>query len=647
MHMPDPAPLFHVLGFSSGIVLYAMLLVMVAGVRPRRPQTVATDRRRTDQPDRLLFVLAIAGLLWNAGALWLYGFRDLGAGAPSWLELISFSALGVLPAIAVHAVLRRGPSDQLSGAPLVLTIAGYGLSAAAAALQAFAVWTGSTVPNVVALRLLMAGFLLIMGPLAVMTRQQPSARRMLWIVAFAVFAISALHLSEHQLHDRWFMELAGHHGSLLLAFAVLYQDYPFALADLFLKRALAALVLLLTVAGVWWFLGPMVTGPEARPLGTPLLLGAWLATILLFPAVNRAASRIVDHLLLRGFDNNSTLAALAHDTGQQTDESAVLDGACRVLAPALSALSVTWRVSTEGEGVIPRSGVASVDARRLSATLTVPTTEPPRYVLNVSDVSGGRRLLSDEVVLLEHSAHIVARRVDAIRLERERFESRVREEEISRLAAEARLQALRTQINPHFLFNALTTIGYLVQTAPADAVRTLLRLTEVLRHVLKSDARVAPLRQELNVVKAYLEIEQARFEERLQTHIDVPADLEGVLVPPLILQPLVENAVKHGVSPSAAGGSVRVTARRIALQDGRLALALEVQDEATGTERMATSIESSGIGLSNIERRLALAYGDDASLMIEPSEHGTTARITLPLEISETRTTGRASRVAR
>ena len=91
--------------------------------------------------------------------------------------------------------------------------------------------------------------------------------------------------------------------------------------------------------------------------------------------------------------------------------------------------------------------------------------------------------------------------------------------------AEAKLQALRAQINPHFLFNALTTIGYLVQTAPSEAVRTLLRLTEVLRHVLRSDERVAPLDQELRLVRAYLDIEQARFEERLEVDIDVPDDL--------------------------------------------------------------------------------------------------------------------------
>jgi LytS/YehU family sensor histidine kinase len=237
------------------------------------------------------------------------------------------------------------------------------------------------------------------------------------------------------------------------------------------------------------------------------------------------------------------------------------------------------------------------------------------------------------VTLLEHAGHLVARRLDAIRLERERVARGIRDEEVHRLMAEAKLQALRAQINPHFLFNALTTIGYLVQTAPSEAVRTLLRLTEVLRHVLRSDERVAPLDQELRLVRAYLDIEQARFEERLEVDIDVPDDLLRVLVPPLILQPLVENAVKHGVSTAAAGGRVRIVARRIADAAGEPALQLDVEDTPRSAERMPVSEEGSGIALANIERRLALAYGGRASIALRSGAEGTLARVVLPLEL--------------
>src|SRR3977135_2277542 len=126
---------------------------------------------------------------------------------------------------------------------------------------------------------------------------------------------------------------------------------------------------------------------------------------------------------------------------------------------------------------------------------------------------------------------------------------------------EAELRALRAQINPHFLFNALTTIGYLIQTAPPRALSTLMRLTALLRSVLRSEGEFTTLGRELELVEAYLDIEHARFEQRLRVRIEVPQALRNIRVPPLLLQPIVENAVKHGIAPMRQGGDVTVTAR--------------------------------------------------------------------------------------
>ena len=109
--MPDAAAALHVLGFSAGVILYGMLLAMVAGVRPKVSSRLGDGTLLPSGPDRLLLAMAVAGLAWNIGALWIFGFRERGAGATRWLEVASFSALGVLPAIAVHAVLRQGPDD--------------------------------------------------------------------------------------------------------------------------------------------------------------------------------------------------------------------------------------------------------------------------------------------------------------------------------------------------------------------------------------------------------------------------------------------------------------------------------------------------------------------------------------------------------
>src|SRR6202521_3944558 len=132
---------------------------------------------------------------------------------------------------------------------------------------------------------------------------------------------------------------------------------------------------------------------------------------------------------------------------------------------------------------------------------------------------------------------VVARRIDAIRLTHERCDRELREQEMARLATEAELRALQAQINPHFLFNALTTIGYLIQTAPPRALETLMRLTALLRAVLRSEGEFTTLGREVEVVEASLAMERARFEQRLLVTIDVPPALRTIRVPPLVLQP--------------------------------------------------------------------------------------------------------------
>src|SRR5205814_5413260 len=188
------------------------------------------------------------------------------------------------------------------------------------------------------------------------------------------------------------------------------------------------------------------------------------------------------------------------------------------------------------------------------ALVIVLTADRPRFAIAVAGLTGGRRLLSDDIAALEAIAIAAARRIDAIRITKERYERESREQEIGKLATEAELRALRAQINPHFLFNALTTIGYLIQTAPNRALDTLLRLTALLRGVLRSEGELTTLGRELDLIESYLDIERARFEERLRVRIDVPAALKRLRVPPLLLQPVVENAVKHGIEPRRLGG---------------------------------------------------------------------------------------------
>jgi two-component system LytT family sensor kinase len=299
-----------------------------------------------------------------------------------------------------------------------------------------------------------------------------------------------------------------------------------------------------------------------------------------------------------------------------------------------------WQPSHDDETLGPlvfwgRDVAIKLPERPVDAIVVVPTSEAPRYALTIGRLIGGRRLLSDDIAMLETVAVTVARRIDAIRITNERYQREIREREIGKLATEAELRALRAQINPHFLFNALTTIGYLIQTAPPRALRTLLRLTTLLRAVLRSEGEFTTLGRELEVVESYLDIERARFDERLRVTIDVPAELRDLKVPPLILQPLVENAVKHGISHKELGGDVTIRASIDIVAGEARDLMLVVQDTGAGTTTSAMQRgRESGVGLRNIERRLEYQYGSRASLSIESAAGiGTIVEVRLPVSL--------------
>jgi two-component system LytT family sensor kinase len=473
-------------------------------------------------------------------------------------------------------------------------------------------------------------------PLAAVTRGQPGLRRALWAAALSIFAVSALHLSQlHQGDASWPVELLGHHASLPLAFAILYQDYPFALADLFLKRALTLVTLLagamLSIAAVGAIHSPDVPLRDPRDVG--VLVTLWVATALLYPKLRAGIGWFVDSVLLQRPDYALLRARVGRRAQEHQEVAALLDDACGELAPALSARSVRWK-EVPAHDTDDRSRRPSNTA----ATVNLPVTEPPHYVLEVGELEGGRRLLSDDHAALEAIAVLLSRRIDTIRLVQERYARELREQEIGKLATEAELRALRAQINPHFLFNALTTIGYLIQTAPARALDTLMRLTALLRGVLRSEGEFTTLGRELEIVESYLDIERARFEQRLRVRIDVPAGLRDLRVLPLVLQPVVENAVKHGIATQQRGGDVTVSARLALAEDGvdDTMLVLVVRDTGAGVAEAALRKgRANGVGLSNIERRLSYRYGTAATLSVvsEPGV-GTTVEIRIPADFT-------------
>ena len=192
--------------------------------------------------------------------------------------------------------------------------------------------------------------------------------------------------------------------------------------------------------------------------------------------------------------------------------------------------------------------------------------------------------------------------------------------------ADARLSALRMQLNPHFLFNTLHAVSALVERDPAGVRRIVARLSTLLRRALdETTPQEVPLRDELDFLRGYFDIQRVRFQDRLEIVEDVPPETLDALVPNLLLQPLAENAVEHGVSRlESEQGRIEVTAQRDA---GRLIVT--IRDNGPGLDPGAE--REGGVGLKNVRARLDALYGDAARLDLNPADgHGLAASVTLP-----------------
>ena len=210
----------------------------------------------------------------------------------------------------------------------------------------------------------------------------------------------------------------------------------------------------------------------------------------------------------------------------------------------------------------------------------------------------------------------------------------VRRLELENDLRDAQLEALRMKLHPHFLFNALQTVAALMRTDPAGAERMLTRLGDVLRMALRLDLSCEiPLREELNVTRAYLDLERIRFQDRLSVAIDVEDDAHGALVPNLILQPVVENAIRHGVGGLQRRADLQIAARR---SNGELLI--RVRDNGTGVNESTGGV-TPGIGLGVLQSRLARLYPGQADCRLRNrAEGGAEVEIRLPYHTQDSET---------
>ena len=205
-------------------------------------------------------------------------------------------------------------------------------------------------------------------------------------------------------------------------------------------------------------------------------------------------------------------------------------------------------------------------------------------------------------------------------------------EEQERLLLHARMEALQNQINPHFLFNTLNSVSSLVRFDPDTAREMIIKLAKILRRLLNSTEAFVPLREELEFIDAYLDIEVVRFgPDKLRVVKDLDPLSLDVMIPSMLLQPLVENSIKHGLSAKVEGGSIYLRSR---MSDSKLII--EVEDDGVGMDAAhppdRNGSNGTGIGMANVVERLKVLYGETARMSVDGREgKGTLVRLRLPL----------------
>jgi len=369
---------------------------------------------------------------------------------------------------------------------------------------------------------------------------------------------------------------------------------------------------------------------------------------LLFPRCQRAIDRAADHWLFRWPDYQRLRDAFSREIESTASEDDVLALLQRSIQVALEATHVRVFKRTElpavgrdvealPEGVSMlgqgHAGRLCLGEPEVEALLPVRVSSTVSHLAAIALGNQRRKLLSGELAFLSALAERTGRRLETLQFDHERRQQQLRETRLQHLLTEAELKALRAQINPHFLFNTLNTIADLISSEPERAEAMTERLAEVFRHVLaRTERSLISVSEEFEFIGSYLQIEQARFGERLRVEMSVDPSIATALIPSFVLQPFVENAVKHGLAPKLGPGTVRISAA--ASGD---CIVLMVQDDGVGWTGDSPSIDSGNpgraaepVGLKNVRDRLEAAYGDGAELRIESAPSvGTTVSIAL------------------
>ncbi len=559
---------------------------------------------------------AALALLWNIGDLVVLAPGLQKNVAVHILHLISFSALTFLSALLLHIWLEHR-YRYLWSTGYVIAAAGTGLhlwihfknfpSSHSAALLVVTIGIGGLTSISIAMDLW----------------RQPLQR---WTLLRFAVAMCVLLLSTAFVYVD---TNAGHfhHAGIPLSLFILLLDYRFLLLEAFLKFVIrstlaSAVVLLGFVLDLRFDFIQRVAGNQFAAALTFICAST---VLIAFTKLSSLVEQTCTRLLFRRPGIGPVLAALRNSLADEHTEDQYLDRARQIIESFFECQfsRIPNHVQPADLENLP-GPVALLEKGRTQAFISNSWAEaalPLRFsrgdarLLLLGPRRGGRRYLSDDISLLAHFGKIVE-----VQMERRRHL------EMQSLASKAELRALQAQINPHFLFNSFNTLYGTISRDNWEARCLVLNLADVFRYFLRSDRTFITLEEELKIVKAYLEIESLRLGPKLTTTIQVADDLQKAEIPVLSIQPLVENAVKHGVAPRSAKGFVGLN---VWSEDHRL----RVQVLNTGQKFDTNSRNggSDGVGLANVRRRLTLCFGIDSEFHISSRDGHTVVEFHMPL----------------
>ncbi len=616
-------------------------------------------------------VAVVLGLVWNVGILInrsaglitgqntgpiIFFFGALAHSALVWLPTVLWLDQGTVRWRKKWCFWLQYGFGFLSVISAGLLTIGYLLGIIGPIFRTWGNWLLEVTASSLVVHVLL-GWLLVQGRPRQIPRELISAR--IVMVVGLVVAVSLWFRAQPSVSPEWTLAVRTvAEQSTIVGIIVMFSFLAqFRFADVFVKRCLtilaAELVALVAIMLVFEVLKPqirkLVMFPRAGISIASVLLVAGL--FLVFPRISRFIDEAADRWLFHRPDYGELLKEFTLKSASVFAQAEILKIAETTVSRALGIELVRIVPFHKSHGSFPEIdfGAEKVvtlwpghplhrafDGLEPEAIVPIWVGDKLHSLMGLAAGERRRQLLSDEISFLTTIAERLSRRLEQLKFDEDRRRQHMQETHLQQLLMEAEIRALRAQVNPHFLFNTLNTIADLIADEPEKAELMTERLAEVFRYCLTQASQpMISLGKEFDFIRTYLEIEQVRFGARLTVVLELNPNLTHFPIPSLLLQPLVENAVKHGLAPKT--GPIRLCVRA---EDNGDSIRLLVEDNGVGKyapaeffpkEGSSMCSETSGVGLQLVTERLRALYGESARLSVETKVGaGTRITVTIP-----------------